>query len=139
MLVTKIINPIDVDSNVAVGLKLNLVPTGSFFFGCNYTTVEQYKDNIKNLILTSLGERIMLPGFGSELQKYLFEIYNNKTVDLYHIISSAIETWISGITVDQIEVIDDNIDKNIVKVSIFFHVNSISNKTEKVDITTRVQ
>jgi|ETNvirenome_6_85_1030632.scaffolds.fasta_scaffold38438_2 hypothetical protein len=37
------------------------------------------KQNFKNLLLTSAGERVMLPGFGVGLRSFLFEQMNSNT------------------------------------------------------------
>lgn len=57
----------------------NLSPKFPLFFGpdggyASNTTVKQVvKQNFKNLILTSPGERIMIPDFGVGIKRYLFE------------------------------------------------------------------
>ena len=43
------------------------------FYALNKTHVELVKQNFKNLLLTSPGERIMEPNFGVGLRTFLFE------------------------------------------------------------------
>ena len=57
------------------------------YWGLTKTVTEAIKQNLKNLILTIPGERIMMPHFGVGLHQYLFENQNAfvledvKTVD----------------------------------------------------------
>ena len=56
----------------AVGLALPIQING-VAFKQNYTEIEQLKSNIKNLLLTKRGERIMNPLFGAGVETVLFE------------------------------------------------------------------
>jgi len=47
----------------------------------NKTLLEAIKQNFKNLILTSPGERVMLPDFGVGLNNYLFENMDGDVFD----------------------------------------------------------
>ena len=42
-------------------------------YGLNKTLRESIRQNLKNLILTAKGERVMLPDFGVGLRNFLFE------------------------------------------------------------------
>lgn len=65
----------------------NLSPKFPLFFGTdgsyapNTTVKEVVKQNFKNLILTSPGERIMIPDFGVGIKRYLFEQNSINTID----------------------------------------------------------
>ena len=43
------------------------------FSNKNLTTFDQSRSNLKNLLLTKKGERVLQPNFGSGLQDLLFE------------------------------------------------------------------
>ena len=45
-------------------------------YALNKTVEDTVKQNLKMLMLTTPGERIMLPNFGAGLIKYLFELDN---------------------------------------------------------------
>ena len=45
-------------------------------YGLNKTVEATVKQNLKMLLLTTPGERVMLPDFGAGLIKYLFELDN---------------------------------------------------------------
>ena len=50
-------------------------------YGLTKTINEAVKQNFKNLILTSPGERIMIPEFGVGLRQYFFEQINSTTFE----------------------------------------------------------
>ena len=59
-------------ANFAMGFTLPLT-FGENTFEQAFLTKDQVKSNIKNLLLTKKGERIIQPEFGSGLQSLLFE------------------------------------------------------------------
>ena len=65
------INPIDLQSNVAIGVSLPF--NGEGVFNLTYTTKEQIKSNLLNVLLTEPGERVYKPNFGVGLRSFLFE------------------------------------------------------------------
>ena len=65
------INPLDLNDNIAIGVVFPL--NGNAVFNSSYTTQEQVKSNLINVLLTEPGERVMEPNFGVGLKKLLFE------------------------------------------------------------------
>ena len=61
-------------------------------FALNKTHVQLVKQNLKMLVLTSPGERLMIPDFGVGIRRYLFE---QKSSDVYADIKSNISRQIS--------------------------------------------
>ena len=57
--------------DVGIGIALPFGP-GVSNFKINYTTLDQAKTNIINLLLTHKGERFMQPEFGTNLRRFLF-------------------------------------------------------------------
>lgn len=51
-------------------------------YASNTTIEEVIRQNLKNLILTSPGERVMLPDFGVGVRNYLFEQNTEQVVQL---------------------------------------------------------
>ena len=81
-------------NDYAVGLSIPLKNGNGGFFEQNYTTFDQARSNLKNLLLTKKGERIAQPNFGSGLQDLLFEQiddeFEGKLVDT---VTEAVQTW----------------------------------------------
>jgi uncharacterized protein len=65
------IDPLDLDTRKAIGVKIPFNKRGVFQF--NYTTKEQIKSNLINLLLTSPGERYHQPSYGVGIRDILFE------------------------------------------------------------------
>jgi len=97
---TTLINPADLDESKAIGILLPFgsennsksgysdaetstsgmqldatdpVKQGSSLFKLSYLTKDQVISNVRNLILTNKGERLMNPDFGTDIYSLLFE------------------------------------------------------------------
>ena len=112
-------------NDYAVGLSIPLKNGNGGFFEQNYTTFDQARSNLKNLLLTKKGERIAQPNFGSGLQDLLFEQiddeFESKLVDT---VTEAVQTWLPYINIEDIDVnmSNENKDNNRVGVEIKFRV-----------------
>ena len=111
-------------ANYAIGITLPLT-FGENTFEQSYLTKDQVKSNIKNLLLTKRGERILQPEFGSGLQSLLFE----QNVDdlegrIEDTINESLEQWLPYVTADQINIesTDELRDSNRLNVSIDFRI-----------------
>ena len=110
-------------NDYAVGLSLPLKNGDGGFFEQNFTSYNQAKSNLKNLLLTKKGERIAQPQFGSGLQSLLFEPidseFENKITDT---ITESVEKWLPYITIEDIfiDISDSNKDRNKVNVELKF-------------------
>lgn len=98
-------NPIDLLPDVAVGIKLPFTSAKGNLFDLSYSTEDQLVSNLKNLLLTRRGERIMEPLFGTTLQDSLFE-QNVDTLreSISESILSAIQYWLPYITISKLSV-----------------------------------
>ena len=65
------INPIDLQDSRAVGVIFPF--NANAVFRSSYTTQEQVKSNLINVLLTEPGERVYEPNFGVGLKRRLFE------------------------------------------------------------------
>lgn len=89
----------------------------------NKTYVEMIKQNLKMLILTAPGERIMEPFFGVGLRNYLFE--NNVELTRNKISSSIIEqvnTYMPFVEILNIDIVSD-IQSGISENGIYLNLN----------------
>lgn len=88
------------------------------FYGCPYPIVkhprgllrtqsgmDQIKSDLLSLLLTEPGERVMLPDFGTNLKRFIFEQNDSSVLgEIRNEISRAISTWEPRIAVQNIEV-----------------------------------
>ena len=111
-------------SDYAIGITLPIQITNTAF-AQSFTTREQVSSNIKNLLLTKKGERILQPEFGSGLQGLLFDFNNDELpTKIEDTITEALEQWLPYVTIDSIDVEQTDYlkDRNRATVSIKFKV-----------------
>ena len=71
----------DLNPNTYVGLSFPLGHSGGGLFYRSKTLVEQARHNLKNLLLTNLGERAHQPEFGSRLLEVVFEFKDDALIE----------------------------------------------------------
>ena len=120
----KIVKDTKAFSSYAIGVTLPLT-FGESTFEQSFQTKDQVKSNIKNLLLTKRGERILQPQFGSGLQSLLFE----QNVDdlegrIEDTINDSLQQWLPYVTAEEIDIesTDELRDNNKLNVSIKFRI-----------------
>ena len=115
------IDPRDLDKNRAIGVSLPFNARG--VFNQTYSTKDQIKSNLINLLLTYKGERVLNPEFGADLPRLLFEPL---TEDLYprikNQIISNVKIYVPEVTILDIK-INPDINYNTVNVNISYKLN----------------
>jgi len=125
------VNPLDLQKNIAIGVSLPFNAPG--VFKSTYTTKDQIKSNLVNLLLTDIGERVMNPAFGTNLRRFIFEgITTTNTELLRENIINSISIYIPEVTVQNIT-ITPNADYNLISLSIDYILN-ISNTPDQVTV-----
>lgn len=125
------VNPLDLQKNIAIGVSLPF--NGPGVFKSTYTTKDQIKSNLVNLLLTDTGERIMNPNFGTNLKRFLFEGITDSSLDLLkNNILISILNYISEITVTNIILVPDT-DNNLINLTIEYYLN-ISQTPDQVTV-----
>ena len=118
-----------------LSVKLPLVVSNVFGpYDLNTTFDELAKQNLKMLVLTNPGERIMYPDFGVGISRYLFE---NNTTNTYDSIRSRLHEQVSiylpYIQIDHVDfsVRENNPDlyPNSIRLSIFFTIVPLKQST----------
>ena len=84
------------------------------------------RQNLKMLVLTSKGERIMEPEFGVGIRNYLFENFNNSTfTNIDRNIREQVEQFMPVIRIIDVAFDSSDIDSNKLGISIFYRVPDI--------------
>ena len=121
-----------------LGISINETSNSNGAFAVNFTTINQAKSNIQNLILTKKGERLMQPEFGCDIWKILFEpiIEGNIESKIEETILDAVNTWLPYINIDTIlfDYDDNYIDTNKIALEIQFSLKSNSSVGSSVTI-----
>ena len=125
------VNPLDLQKNIVIGVSLPFNAPG--VFNKTYSTKDQIKSNLINLLLTDKGERIMNPEFGADLRRSLFDNITQSNTDLLQIkIIDAINIFIPEIELINVT-IEPNIDYNTLTVTIDYRL-IISNTPDQVTV-----
>ena len=113
------VREIDRNEDKYVGIRFPLDHSPEGFFYKTKTVLEQSKANLQNLLLTTPGERIFQPEFGSQLKSIVFEQGVDVPNRIEEAIRSAVDRFLAYINI--INVFTTQQD-NEVNVSIEFSV-----------------
>ena len=110
-------------NNYAVGITLPIQRGADGYFAQSFRTFDQVRSNLKNLLLTKKGERILQPEFGSGLHDLLFNPATDKfEEDLETTINESVAKWLPYVIVEDIniDISKEQTDNNQAKVSLKF-------------------
>ena len=131
------VNPLDLQGNIAIGVSLpfgqsdvssyDYVASGSItgprVFKSTYSTADQIKSNLINLLLTNKGERLFNPEFGADLKLALFEQINDSTLaTIRNLITTNVNMFIPEITVSNINIAVEE-ESNKISIVIQYKIN----------------
>lgn len=134
------INPIDLESDVAVGIAYPIsyktgAPNGKNFI-LTYTTLDQAKSNLIMVLLTNEGERIMHPDFGCSIRKFLFEQIDTTLISkIENKIREQVSKWLPYILIKNLN-IEPKTDNHIISIKIDFALEY--NKFDTATITLNI-
>ena len=131
----------DRDSNVSIGIDLpfrkGLGEDG--WFATTKDTISAVKNNIKMLLNTDKGERIMQPNLGSGLNRFLFEQFTDDVrIAMEDEIVTMFRKWLPFVEIRDIRIKVDAggeaTGKNRLNVYIDFNITKNPNTLESVSI-----
>lgn len=114
------IAPVDIDERKAVGIKLPF--SSDSVFTSTYQTLDAYKTNLINYLLTNKGERYFNPDFGSNIRSLLFEpsLSELRKEGLKSDLIQELSIFFPKLVVDAVE-ISDEID-HVIQIYLKFHI-----------------
>jgi phage baseplate assembly protein W len=125
------VNPLDLQGNIAIGVSLPF--DGPAAFNSTYSTYDQIKSNLINLLLTNKGERVMNPEFGADLKKAIFEdLTSDIDVIIKTLISTSVSIFVPEVSISNLIIIKDE-DNNSVSVTVQYRIN-ISGKADQITV-----
>ena len=126
------IDPLDLNTRKAIGVKIPFNKKGIFQY--NYTTKDQIKSNLINLLLTSPGERYHEPSYGVGLREIIFEP-NTESNEVISTLKNKIDQNLS-IHLPQIKVNHLNVtpQDKLLNIKIEYTV-LLDNDTNEISIT----
>ena len=110
-------NNLDPDTSIGFSFPLGFI--GDRFFNRTKTIEEQAQHNLRNLLLTNLGERVNQPEFGCRLRDLLFEQLDGELpTRIDEEVRRSISQWLPYVNVVQVETLTDEGDTNRVFVQV---------------------
>jgi phage baseplate assembly protein W len=123
----------------AYGLTLPIKRGNTGYFEQAFTSFEQTKANLKNLLMTKKGERVMQPEFGTGLDSLLFEPMDSTfETELQDTITETVSYWLPYVNIEEIdiEMTDAMKDQHTANISIQFTVGDTI-ETQEITFTVR--
>ena len=126
----------DITTKSEIGLGINLSFNNPGIFKTLYTTNDQAKANIRNLLLTRIGERYNQVNFGTNLLNIVFQPNTSETKELINSeITSALSFWLPYIVIENLEILTVEEDPTLlhtIKITLSYTVDGFS--TDKITI-----
>ena len=131
----------DDDPDIRIGVNLPFTrdnKTG--WFDQSFTTLDAAKSNLRNLLLTMKGERLMQPNFGTDLMKLVFEQDDGTLIDrIRETIITAVDFWLPYLNLNTIEVNNsvetDDMNFNRFNIKLVFSIKNVPDKFETITFT----
>jgi hypothetical protein len=124
----KVVTDTEEFSNQAYGITLPVQRGNSGYFSQAFSSFEQAKSNLRNLLLTRKGERVFQPNFGSGIHELLFEQATDELeTRLQENITDSVNFWLPYINIDTIDVnmTDEMKDRYIAEMKVQFTVGNV--------------
>ena len=128
----------DLNPNVYIGLALPIKPDDNNVFSLTKNSYDQVRHNLRNLLLTNVGERVYQPEFGSRLRELCFEQLDDTLPQrIEDEVRRAVNFWLPYVNIVQIETLteEDNKSKIFVRVKFSTTLNSQTLQQIELDAT----
>ena len=117
------IKEMDLNPDTYIGLKLPMKKDNILDFSSTMTIYEQSEYNIKNLLLTQLGVRVMQPNFGSDLRRLCFEQNDDSLLETIEAeIRERVDFWLPYINIKNVELFTDDGNRNKIFIKLTYSV-----------------
>ena len=117
---------IDLDPRKYVGLSFPLRSDNNNDFALTKNSLQQARHNLRNLLLTQVGERVGQLEFGSNLRALIFEPDDkNLPIKIEEEVRRATSRWLPYINIQNVQTLSDDGNKNKVFVN-YFELRHIS-------------
>ena len=113
------VREINRSDDIFVGVEFPLDHNLSGFFRQSKTIQQQVKSNIKNLLLTTKGERLFQPDFGCDLKNIIFEQIDVQSLDgVDESIREALSTWLPYVNINDLIIVQNESNPNEITISL---------------------
>ena len=126
---------IDLNPRTYVGLSFPLRADNNNDFALTKNSSELAQHNLKNLLLTHVGERVGQPEFGSTLRAICFEPDDtNLPGKLEEEVRRAVGLWLPYINIVSVDTLTDEADENKVYVKVSYSTTLNSETLESITL-----
>jgi len=92
-------------------------------YALNKAMVDAIKQNFKNLVMTSPGERVMIPDFGVGIKNYLFEVNGPSTYSAIRAgINRQVSKYMPFVSITEVLFGTSEFDDTIVNIKITYEI-----------------
>lgn len=132
---------------MGVNLKFPLRSYRKGFFEMNNTTIDAVKEDIKILLLTKKGERVVNPNIGTNIPILLGELFEpikkeEMEARIGAEIRSALDTWMPYVTMDEIEIFTSdnpptgtNVNENDILVRMIYTLQNAGGIRDSIQLS----
>ena len=125
----------DLNPNTYVGLSFPLRRDKFNDFAMTKNSLQQAEHNLKNLLLTHVGERVGQPTFGSRLRALCFEQLDESLPErLEEEIRQSVSIWLPYINIIDVATLTEEGDKNKIVVRIKYSTTLNTQVTQQLNI-----
>jgi len=125
----------DLNPNTYVGLSFPLRAGNNQDFAMTKNSLDQARHNLKNLLLTQVGERVGQPLFGSRLRELVFEqIDSDLPGKIEDEVKRSVETWLPYVNIEEVNTLTDDGDNSKIFVEIKFSTTINPQTTKSITL-----
>ncbi len=126
---------IDLDPRKYVGLSFPLRSDNNNDFALTKNSLQQARHNLRNLLLTQVGERVGQLEFGSNLRALIFEPDDkNLPIKIEEEVRRATSRWLPYINIQDVQTLSDDGNKNKVFVQVSFSTTLNSDTYQSITL-----
>ena len=127
----------DLNPNTYIGLSFPIRQDRFNDFALTKNSLEQAKHNLKNLLLTHVGERVAQPEFGSRLRELCFEQINDELpVRIEEEVKQVVSTWLPYINIQEVNTLTNEGDQNKIFVEVRYSTTLNPQTMESITLDT---
>jgi len=127
----------DLNPNTYIGLSFPIRQDKYNDFAMTKNSLEQAKHNLKNLLLTHVGERVGQPEFGSKLRALCFEqITDELPVKIEEEVKEAVSIWLPYVNIQEVNTLTQEGDANKIFVEIKYSTTLNPQTMESITLDT---
>jgi len=125
----------DLNPNVYIGLALPIKSDDNNVFSLTKNSYDQVRHNLRNLLLTNIGERVYQPEFGSRLRELCFEQLDDTLPQrVEDEVRRAVDFWLPYVNIVEVETLTEEDKKSKIFVRVKFSTTLNSDTLQQIEL-----